>query len=84
MGVLAINIGLVAMVVLSLFPIGIIQAYTSITKGYSFARSADLLYSPTLQTLKWMRIIGDIIFSVGIFYFCRFTIKETIYCIKKK
>ncbi|ADV51174.1 nitric oxide reductase, NorZ apoprotein [Cellulophaga algicola DSM 14237] len=79
-----LNIGLVAMVVLSLLPIGIIQAYTSITKGYSFARDAELLYSPTVQTLKWMRMIGDIIFSVGIFYFCWFTIQESVYCIKKK
>ncbi|MDN3667319.1 nitric-oxide reductase large subunit [Algibacter miyuki] len=79
-----LNIGLVAMVVLSLLPIGIIQAYTSITEGYSFARSEDLLYSPTVQTLKWMRMIGDIIFSVGIFYFCWFTIQETLYCLKRK
>jgi nitric oxide reductase subunit B len=79
-----LNIGLVAMVVLSLLPIGIIQAYTSITKGYSFARDSDLLLSPTIQTLKWMRIIGDIIFSVGIFYFCWFTIKESIHCFKQK
>ncbi len=79
-----LNIGLVAMVLLSLLPIGIIQAYTSITKGYSFARDAELLYSPTVQTLKWMRMIGDIIFSVGIFYFCWFTIDETIYNFKRK
>lgn len=79
-----LNIGLVAMVVLSLLPIGIIQAYTSITKGYSFARDSDLLYSPTVQVLKWMRMIGDIIFSVGIFYFCWFTIDETIYNFKRK
>ncbi|OAD40800.1 nitric-oxide reductase large subunit [Polaribacter atrinae] len=79
-----LNIGLVAMVFLSMLPVGIIQAYTSITKGYSFARDAELLYSPTVQTLKWMRVIGDVIFSVGIFYFCWFTIQETIYCIKKK
>lgn len=79
-----LNIGLVAMVVFSMLPVGIIQAYTSITKGYSFARSADLLYSPTVQTLKWMRMIGDVIFSVGIFYFCWFTINETIYCLKRK
>ncbi|WP_158978655.1 nitric-oxide reductase large subunit [Cellulophaga sp. L1A9] len=79
-----LNIGLVAMVVLSLLPIGIIQAYTSITKGYSFARDAELLYSPTVQTLKWMRMIGDIIFSIGIFYFCWFTIQGSVYCIKKK
>ncbi len=79
-----LNIGLVAMIVFSLLPIGIIQAYTSITKGYSFARDSDLLYSPTIQTLKWMRMIGDIIFSAGIFYFCWFTIEETIYNYKRK
>ena len=79
-----LNIGLIAMVLLSLLPIGIIQAYTSITKGYSFARDSELLYSPTIQTLKWLRMIGDIIFSLGIFYFCWFTINETIYNYKRK
>ncbi|WP_343329849.1 nitric-oxide reductase large subunit [Polaribacter staleyi] len=79
-----LNIGLVAMVFLSMLPVGLIQAYTSITKGYSFARDAELLYSPTVQTFKWMRMIGDVIFSGGIFYFCWFTVQETIYCIKKK
>ncbi|MBQ0769173.1 MAG: nitric-oxide reductase large subunit [Bizionia sp.] len=79
-----LNIGLVAMVVFSLLPIGIIQAYTSITKGYSYAREAELLYSPVVQTLKWMRMIGDIIFSVGIFYFCWFTIDETLYNFRRK
>lgn len=80
----ALNIGLVAMVLFSLLPIGIIQAYTSITKGYSFARESELLYSSTIQTLKWLRMIGDIIFSVGIFYFCWFTVSETIYNLKRK
>mgnify|MGYP005989742889 FL=1 len=79
-----LNIGLVAMVVFSLLPIGIIQAYTSITQGYSFARDAELLYSPVVQTLKWMRMIGDIIFSAGIFYLCWFTIDETLYNFKRK
>jgi nitric oxide reductase subunit B len=79
-----LNIGLTAMVLFSLLPIGIIQAYTSITKGYSFARDAELLYSPVVQTLKWLRMIGDVIFSVGIFYFCWFTIDETIYNFKRK
>lgn len=79
-----LNIGLILMVVLSLLPVGIIQAYTSITDGYSYARDAELLYSPTVQTLKWMRMIGDIVFSGGIFYFCWFTIQEVIYCFKQK
>ncbi|MCD9582009.1 hypothetical protein ACE1MK_08605 [Tenacibaculum maritimum] len=66
------------MVLLSLLPIGIIQAYTSITKGYSFARDAALLYSPTVQTLKWLRIIGDVVFSIGIVYFCWFVVVLTL------
>lgn len=79
-----LNIGLIAMVVLSLLPVGIIQAYTSITKGYSFARDAELLYSPTVQVLKWLRMVGDIVFSIGIFYFCWFALQETMYCLKKR
>ena len=79
-----LNIGLITMVLLSLLPVGIIQAYTSITKGYSFARDAELLYSPTVQTLKWLRIVGDTIFSIGIFYFCWFTITETIHSIRQR
>ncbi|WP_299123952.1 nitric-oxide reductase large subunit [uncultured Tenacibaculum sp.] len=79
-----LNIGLVLMVVLSLLPLGIIQAYTSITKGYSYARDAELLYTPTVQTIKWMRVIGDVVFSVGIGYFCWFVIKETVNLIKNR
>lgn len=79
-----LNIGLITMVILSLLPVGIIQAYTSITKGYSFARDAELLYSPTVQTLKWLRIVGDCLFSIGIFYFCWFAITETIYSIRQR
>ncbi|CAM1373905.1 nitric-oxide reductase large subunit [Tenacibaculum xiamenense] len=79
-----LNIGLMLMVLLSLLPVGIIQAYTSITKGYSFARDAELLYSPTVQVLKWFRIVGDIVFSIGIFYFCSFVIKQTIHSLFRK
>lgn len=79
-----LNIGLVLMVALSLLPLGIIQAYTAITKGYSYARDAELLYTPTVQTIKWLRVIGDVVFSVGIGYFCWFVIKETLLLIKSK
>ena len=79
-----LNIGLIAMVLISVLPIGIIQAYTSMTKGYSYARDAELLYSPTVQTLKWLRMIGDIIFSIGIVYFIVFVVKETKYCLTRK
>ncbi|MBO0323785.1 nitric-oxide reductase large subunit [Muricauda sp. CAU 1633] len=79
-----LNLGLLLMVVLSLLPVGIIQAYTSITKGYSYARESELLYSPTIQTLKWLRIVGDVVFSIGIVSFCWFVVRETFYALKQK
>ena len=60
-----INVGLVFMVVLSMFPIGIMQALASIQYGTWYARSADFLQSPTMQALRWMRVPGDILFATG-------------------
>ncbi len=80
----SLNIGLITMVVLSILPQGIIQAYASIKHGYWYARSSELLYSDTMQIIKWLRIVGDVIFSIGIGYYCYFVIKETIKCFKTK
>ncbi|MGB5105380.1 MAG: nitric-oxide reductase large subunit [Candidatus Zixiibacteriota bacterium] len=65
-GFWTINIGLLAMVVLSLLPIGFIQTWASVETGYWYARSAELLYSPTVQVFKWLRSPGDTIFALGI------------------
>lgn len=61
----AFNIGLLLMLLLSLLPIGIMQTVASIDHGMWHARSADFLYQPTVTTLKWLRSIGDTIFSLG-------------------
>ncbi len=61
----AMNIGLTLMVVLSLLPIGLLQAAASIDHGLWYARSAEFLQQPLLQTLRWMRVIGDTIFTAG-------------------
>lgn len=61
----AINGGLAAMIVLSLLPIGFLQTWASVEHGYWYARSAEFLYSPTLQVFKWLRAIGDTVFGVG-------------------
>ena len=61
----AMNVGLFAMVVFSLLPVGLLQTYASVAHGYWYARSSDFLYSPTVQTVKWLRAFGDTIFALG-------------------
>ncbi len=60
-----LNAGLGAMVFLSLVPAGIYQAYQSITHGFWYARSAEVIHGGVMQTLVWMRVPGDILFSAG-------------------
>ncbi|HEY8669165.1 MAG TPA: nitric-oxide reductase large subunit [Tepidisphaeraceae bacterium] len=62
----SLNIGLAAMVLLSLLPIGIAQTFASIDKGMWYARSAEFMQQPFMQNLRWMRMIGDTIFAAGI------------------
>lgn len=61
----AINIGLALMVVLSMLPIGLMQAWASVEYGTWYARSAEFLHSGYLNQLRWMRMIGDSIFALG-------------------
>ncbi len=61
----SINIGLLAMVGISLLPVGLLQTWASVEHGYWFARSAEFLYSPAVQVFKWLRAIGDTVFAVG-------------------
>jgi len=60
-----LNIGLVCMVVLSMLPVGLMQAWASIQQGTWYARSSDFLQTGTMQTLRWMRVPGDILFALG-------------------
>lgn len=61
----SINIGLTAMVLLSVLPIGLAQTVASVKEGLWYARSAEFLHQPAMITLKWLRVIGDTIFAVG-------------------
>jgi nitric oxide reductase subunit B len=79
------NIGLAAMVFMSLLPVGIVQFFAVIDHGYWFARSPEVIHSPLVETLVWMRMPGDILFSFGglfMGYFFFDIIKKAI--IKKK
>jgi nitric oxide reductase subunit B len=61
----SINIGLAAMVLLSVLPIGLAQTVASVKEGLWFARSAEFMQQPAISTLKWMRVFGDTIFAAG-------------------
>jgi len=61
----SINTGLLLMVLLDLFPAGILQFQAVVENGLWFARSAEFLDSDAFQTLTWMRIIGGSVFVVG-------------------
>ena len=64
-GFWTLNIGLALMVLISLLPIGLIQAWASITHGLWFARSEEFMQQPLLQNLRWLRMIGDTILIIG-------------------
>lgn len=70
-----LNIGLAMMVFMSLVPAGIYQAVASITKGMWFARSPEVIHSHFMETLVWMRVPGDIVFSIGVVCLALFAIR---------
>jgi nitric oxide reductase subunit B len=61
-----LNIGLVLMSFISLLPVGLLQTIASVNEGMWYARSSEFLHQPHMQTLRWLRIVGDIVFTVGI------------------
>jgi nitric oxide reductase subunit B len=65
----AINVGLGAMVLLSVLPVGLLQTWASVETGYWYARSAEFLHTGPMSTLRWMRVFGDTLFAAGAFGF---------------
>ncbi|MDD2727205.1 MAG: nitric-oxide reductase large subunit [Proteiniphilum sp.] len=61
----SLNIGLLLMVLLSLLPVGLMQTVASVKEGMWYARSAEFMQEPLVNTFKWLRTIGDTIFAVG-------------------
>ncbi len=79
----AINFGLFAMVVFSLLPVGLMQTWASVTEGYWYARSAEFLQSPLMNTLRWLRSFGDTIFAAGVVVLIYFIFRLSIKFFKK-
>jgi len=61
----SINIGLLLMTVISILPIGLFQTWASISQGYWYARSAEFLQQDFLDIFRWLRVVGDVLFTLG-------------------
>jgi len=57
-----LNIGLALMVVLNLFPAGVLQLWDVLTNGYWHARGPEFLDLRMSRILEWMRMPADLIF----------------------
>lgn len=64
-GFWGLNIGLGLMILLSLLPIGLIQFAASLEHGLWYARGAEVMQTDLIQNLRWLRVIGDVIFAGG-------------------
>ncbi|GMV93439.1 MAG: nitric oxide reductase [Candidatus Hydrogenedentota bacterium] len=62
----SINIGLALMVLLSDLPRGLMQVWASVNEGMWYARSAEFMGTGLMDILRWMRVIGDTIFAIGV------------------
>lgn len=61
----SINVGLLLMVFLDLFPAGLLQFKSVTEHGLWYARSSTFIESTRFQTLTWLRIVGGSLFTVG-------------------
>lgn len=58
------NIGLILWIVLNFFPVGWPQLAAVYEHGYNYARSLEFYNTTTLW--QWMRMPGDIVFTLGV------------------
>jgi nitric oxide reductase subunit B len=63
-GYWGLNAGLSLMIILDLFPAGVLQLWDVITNGYWHARQLDYSMSGTFHLLEWIRVGGDTVFIV--------------------
>ena len=58
------NLGLMMMILLSLFPSGVLQMWDVVQNGYWHARSMDYMSMPRSHLIEWLRMPGDMVFII--------------------
>ena len=53
------------MVLISILPIGLMQAWASVEYGTWYARSSEFLQTGLMGHLRWSRMFGDSLFAFG-------------------
>jgi nitric oxide reductase subunit B len=61
----SLNLGLAWMVFATLFPLGVLQLYHSVSVSYYDARTLNYIGSRANTILEWLRMPGDVVFIVG-------------------
>ncbi len=61
----SLNIGLLWMLLVNLFPLGLLQLNDSVAYGYWHARQIDFFLTPLVRAIEWLRLPGDLLFIVG-------------------
>ncbi len=64
-GFWGLNIGLALMVLLDLFPAGVLQLWESISRSYWHARELSFTMHGLFHTLEWVRIGADMLFLLA-------------------
>jgi nitric oxide reductase subunit B len=61
-GFWGLNVGLGLMILLDLFPAGVLQLWDVITHGYWHARRLTYTMTGTFHALEWLRVVADLTF----------------------
>jgi nitric oxide reductase subunit B len=61
----SLNLGLAWMVFATLFPLGVLQLYHSVSVSYYDARTLNYIGSRANAILEWLRMPGDVVFILG-------------------
>ncbi|MFN7933454.1 MAG: nitric-oxide reductase large subunit [Bryobacteraceae bacterium] len=63
-GFWGVNAGLMGMILMTLVPVGAMQAIASFEKGFWWARSLEFYSQPLVNQLLWLRMLPDSVFIV--------------------